>query len=74
MAYDSCDVTPGSELALKLQQIDKVAMAVFVSELVAKVIAYGLGQSHHSQIIMYAVVWGHVMDLAGGAFFGYSQS
>ena len=32
-----------------------------------------LGQSHHSQIIMYAVVWGHVMDLAGGAFFGFSQ-
>ena len=31
------------------------------------------GQSHHSQTIVYAVVWGHVMDLAGGAFFGYSQ-
>ena len=50
MAYDSCDVTPGSELALKLQQIDKVAMAVFVSELVAKVIAYGLAFTPHAYL------------------------
>ena len=42
MAYDSCDLGPDTELAQRLAQIDQVAMVVFVSELLAKVVAYGL--------------------------------
>ena len=71
MAYDSCDVTPGSELALKLQQIDKVAMAVFVSELVAKVIAYGLAFTPHAYLkdgwnrLDFFIVGASIMSMLG---------
>ena len=42
MAFDSCEVEDNSPLALRLTQIDHVAMLVFVFELILKVIAYGL--------------------------------
>ena len=42
MAFDSCEVEDNSPLALQLQQIDQAAMVVFIAELLAKVIAYGL--------------------------------
>ena len=42
MAFNSCDLDPQSELAAQLALIDLVAIGVFVTEMVAKVLANGL--------------------------------
>ena len=50
MAFESCDMVPGSHLAATLEGINAVATLVFVAEMLLKMTALGVATTSRSYL------------------------